>query len=133
MKTMEILQNRPLVEKKNWPFSFFTQGRIKRRTALSLLFFVLTVAAARAGDEGYALEDYLCTVFKYLTGTVGKALAAFACVGVSLAFVAGKLAWTTVLTFAIGMACIFGAPQIVKAFSGGELACSTADDVNSNN
>lgn len=77
----------------------------------------------------YRLEDYLCTVLRFLTGGVGKSLAAFACIGVSLAFVGGKVAWTTILAFALGMACIFGAPQIIKAFAGGEMACSEATTV----
>lgn len=71
----------------------------------------------------HSLEDYLCTVLQFLTGGVGKSLAAFACIGVSLAFVGGKVAWTTILAFALGMACIFGAPQIIKAFAGGKMAC----------
>ena len=95
------------------------------------MFFILcsnvNVSFATSDASNATLEDYICNVFKYLTGTVGKALAAFACVGVSLAFVGGKIQWTTVLVFAIAMACIFGAPQIVKAFSGGDLACSTSD------
>ena len=77
----------------------------------------------------HSLEDYICTVLKFLTGGVGKALAAFACIGVSMAFIGGKVAWTTILSFALGMACIFGAPQIIKAFSGGNLACENADTV----
>jgi type IV secretory pathway VirB2 component (pilin) len=94
---------------------------------LFCFFFLLQVFAPNyvlaGATENMSLENFLCTVFRYLTGTVGKAIAAFACVGISLGFIAGKLAWPTVLTFAIGMACVFGAPQIVKAFSGGSLAC----------
>ena len=110
---------------------------MKKKFLLTLLFLALFTLPALAssnqgtgGNTGYGLEDYICTVFTYLTGTVGKALAAFACVGVSLAFFGGKIQWTTVLVFAIAMACIFGAPQIVKAFSGGNtVACNTFSDV----
>ena len=70
-----------------------------------------------------SLEDYLCNALMFLTGGVGKSLAAFGCIGISLVFVSGKVAWTTVLAFALGMGCIFGAPQIIKAFAGGDLAC----------
>lgn len=72
---------------------------------------------------GNGLEDYLCNALAFLTGGVGKSLAAFACIGVSLAFIGGKVAWTSILAFALGMACIFGAPQIIKAFAGGDSAC----------
>ncbi|MDR1425393.1 MAG: TrbC/VirB2 family protein [Rickettsiales bacterium] len=71
------------------------------------------------------MEDLICNVLGFLTGKVGKALAAFACMGVSLAFLAGKVSWTLVLTFSLAMACIFGAPTIIKVFTGGnEAACS---------
>ena len=104
---------------------------VKQVVVFMLLFFIIAnivnPAFATGDASGATLEDYICNVFKYLTGTVGKALAAFACVGVSLAFVGGKIQWTTVLVFAIAMACIFGAPQIVKAFSGGDLACADSD------
>ena len=99
---------------------------MKKKFLLTLLFlglFTLPALANTATKTSYTLEQYICSVFNYLTGTVGKALAAFACVGVSLAFFGGKIQWTTVLVFAIAMACIFGAPQIVSAFSGGDKAC----------
>jgi type IV secretory pathway VirB2 component (pilin) len=98
---------------------------------LFVLFSVLKPGLALASTvevgTGGTLEAYLCKVLQYLTGKVGKAIAAFACIGVSLGFVAGKLAWATVLTFAIGMACIFGAPQIVKSFAGGDEACKNVE------
>lgn len=108
---------------------------------LSLFFsfnlFVFQPSNALAGGEynlnetvgQYKLEDYLCNALKFLTGGVGKSLAAFACIGVSLAFVSGKVAWTSILAFALGMACIFGAPQIIKAFAGGTLACETVNEI----
>ncbi len=90
------------------------------------------LASSNSVNTDNGMEDYLCTALGFLTGGVGKSLAAFACIGVSLAFVGGKISWTTILTFAVGMACIFGAPQIIKAFAGGDVACSSYDTVNSN-
>ena len=108
-----------------------------KKVALFLsLFMVFTilfnVAPAMAGNDDSLLNqefsdtnmtDLLCNALSFLTGTVGKTLAAFACIGVSLAFVGGKVAWTTVLAFSLGMACIFGAPQIVQMFAGGDKPC----------
>lgn len=88
--------------------------------------FILPILAAGGSPETGDLESYICNAFNFLTGGVGKSLAAFACIGMSLGFVSGKLQWQTVLVFAIGMACIFGSPQIVKAFAGGNLACKDA-------
>ena len=93
----------------------------------SFNFFVFQPSNAFAsindGISDHTLEQYLCNALRFLTGGVGKSLAAFACIGVSLAFVSGKVAWTSILAFALGMACIFGAPQIIKAFAGGDVAC----------
>ena len=80
------------------------------------------LASSNSVNTDNGMEDYLCTALGFLTGGVGK----------SLAFVGGKISWTTILTFAVGMACIFGAPQIIKAFAGGDVACSSYDTVNSN-
>ena len=79
-------------------------------------------------DTETSMESLICNVLGFLTGGVGKALAAFACIGISLAFLGGKVSWTLILTFSLGMACIFGAPTIIKAFTGGSAACK---DVNS--
>lgn len=75
-------------------------------------------------DTDTSMEQLICNVLGFLTGGVGKALAAFACIGISLAFLGGKVSWTLILTFSLGMACIFGAPTIIKAFTGGDAACS---------
>ncbi len=75
-------------------------------------------------DTTTTMEQLICNVLGFLTGGVGKALAAFACIGISLAFLGGKVSWTLILTFSLGMACIFGAPTIIKAFTGGDAACS---------
>lgn len=78
---------------------------------------------AETYDTGGSAETIVCNALGFLTGGIGKALAAFACIGISLGFLAGKVAWTTILTFSLGMACIFGAPAIIRAFAGGDTAC----------
>ena len=97
--------------------------------ALLTAFSIFTLVPALATNSDMAeigandMTDLLCNALAFLTGGVGKTLAAFACIGVSLAFVGGKVAWTTVLAFSLGMACIFGAPQIVTIFAGGDKPC----------
>jgi type IV secretory pathway VirB2 component (pilin) len=78
-------------------------------------------------DTSVTMSGLICNVLGFLVGKVGKALAAFACMGVSLAFLAGKVSWTLVLTFSLAMACIFGAPTIIKVFTGSsEAACDNS-------
>ena len=100
---------------------------------LTLSLFILMTSqneskAAGAADTEYDTDttatQVVCNVLAYVTGPIGKALAAFACMGISLAFLAGKVSWTLILTFSLGMACIFGAPQIVAIFSGGDKPCA---------
>jgi type IV secretory pathway VirB2 component (pilin) len=100
-----------------------------KKIAFYIVFFVLfleVVAAAATGNDtlgrNAGIEDYLCHVLEFLTGGLGKSIAAFACIGISLGFITGKLQWSTVLTFALGIACIFGAPQVIKAFTGSSTA-----------
>lgn len=100
---------------------------------ISLLFLTTNSNVARASgslefkdklnSQTSSMEDLICNVLGFLTGGVGKALAAFACMGIALAFLGGKVSWTLILTFSLGMACIFGAPTIIKAFTGGDAAC----------
>ncbi|MDR2777514.1 MAG: TrbC/VirB2 family protein [Rickettsiales bacterium] len=112
---------------------------IKRLSVILLLSTIMTIGHGSSTVHGGSssdgesvntattMEDLICNVLGFLTGRVGKALAAFACMGVSLAFLAGKVSWTLVLTFSLAMACIFGAPTIIKVFTGaGEAACSSS-------
>ncbi len=113
---------------------------MKKMLAIIFSLFLLTLSSSTvmaSGDssnekEGLTetlntsitMEALICNVLGFLTGGVGKALAAFACMGIALAFLGGKVSWTLILTFSLGMACIFGAPTIIKAFTGGDAACS---------
>jgi type IV secretory pathway VirB2 component (pilin) len=92
------------------------------------IFGFLKAHANETVDTTLTMDNLVCNVLGFLTGKVGKALAAFACMGVSLAFLGGKVSWTMILTFSLGMACIFGAPTIIKAFTGGnDVACSGSE------
>ncbi|MDR3078777.1 MAG: TrbC/VirB2 family protein [Rickettsiales bacterium] len=110
---------------------------MKRFSTILLLLAVLgvgggsfrSVGASEPLNTTTTMEGLICGVLGFLTGKVGKALAAFACMGVSLAFLAGKVSWTLVLTFSLAMACIFGAPTIIQAFTGsGDAACKGTTD-----
>lgn len=86
------------------------------------------VKEAHAGSTGMAdgtinqsetgMLDTVCNVMKFVTGSVGKAFAAFAVIFMGVTFLSGKCAWTTLLLFAFGIAAIFGAPSVVKMFTG---------------
>ncbi len=74
---------------------------------------------------GTTMTGILCSIMKFITGGVGKTFASFAVIFVGIGFLTGKTTWTAMITFALGIAAIFGAPTVIKAFTGGDAACST--------
>ncbi len=66
-----------------------------------------------------AFETTLCNLLNLVTGTGGKAFAAFAIISVGIGFFTGKVSWGLMIGVAAGIAAIFGAPTIVQALAGG--------------
>ncbi len=77
---------------------------------------------------GNPIEDVMCNVVFFMTGTTGKAIATIAIIVVGLGALMGKISWGMALIVALGVALVFGAAKIVEAL-GGEVAggtCGTA-------
>ncbi len=78
---------------------------------------------ANANDNAFV--DTLCNALKIVTGSGGKAFAAFAIVSVGIGFFTGKISWGLMIGVTAGIAAMFGAPTIVAAISGGSAVdCS---------
>jgi len=109
-------------------------------TKVALLsFFLLAVAPAivpvlssdafaqstiTTSANNNALVDTMCSVMKLVTGSAGKAFAAFAIISVGIGFFTGKVSWGLMIAVALGIAAMFGAPSIVSAISGkGAFSC----------
>lgn len=98
-----------------------------------LSFFFLTIAPALApviseahaqsivsySTQSNALVDTMCKAMQLVTGNAGKAFAAFAIISMGIGFFTGKISWGLMIGLAMGIAAMFGAPQIVSALSGG--------------
>ena len=69
-----------------------------------------------------SLSDTLCSVLKFVTGSVGKTIATFAIIFIGVTFLNGKCNWTVLVTFSVGLAAIFAAPKIIATFTGGANA-----------
>ena len=65
-----------------------------------------------------ALSDTLCNAMNIVTGSAGKAFAAFAIISLGVGFFTGKISWGLMIGVALGIAAMFGAPTIVSAISG---------------
>lgn len=98
---------------------------------IALLSFVLLavapVLAPVAVSESHAavddadnnvLTDTMCRALNIVTGSAGKAFAAFAIISVGIGFFTGKVSWGLMIGVAAGIAAMFGAPSIVEAISG---------------
>ncbi len=72
-----------------------------------------------ATADNNAFVDTLCNALKIVTGSGGKAFAAFAIISCGIGFFTGKISWGLMIGITCGIAAMFGAPTIVAAISGG--------------
>ena len=83
---------------------------------LSSDVFAGTITATADSNQ---LVTTMCQAMKIVTGSGGKAFAAFAIISVGIGFFTGKVSWGLMIGVAMGIAAMFGAPTIVAAISGG--------------
>ncbi|MBL6621368.1 MAG: TrbC/VirB2 family protein [Rickettsiales bacterium] len=83
-------------------------------------FFALVIALnpSQAFAADTQIEATLCNILYFLTGTIGKAIAAFALVFLGISLFLGKVSWGLAISTALGVATIFGAPQLVETLGG---------------
>ncbi len=67
-----------------------------------------------------AIEDTVCAIVGQLAGPVGRGIAAVAVIFLGFSLFMGKVTWGLALALGIGIAAIFGAPEIVALLGGGE-------------
>jgi type IV secretory pathway VirB2 component (pilin) len=78
-------------------------------------------------------DELSCTlkrIVDVLTGPMGKAIASLAIIALGIGLFLGKLSWGLAVATALGIAMIFGAPNIVDWLSGnqfqGNIICTPA-------
>jgi type IV secretory pathway VirB2 component (pilin) len=80
--------------------------------------FAVTSTIGSASGSGGTMQVVLCNVLKFVTGGIGKTLAAFVIIGVGLGFFSGKVSWGLMIGVTLGISAIFGAPAIIAAVTG---------------
>lgn len=72
--------------------------------------------AAFSGPSGESdtLGNLLCGVADWFTGSVGKGIATLAIIVIGIGALMGKVSWGMAIIVGLGVAVIFGAPQIVN-------------------
>ena len=84
-----------------------------------------TTGAVETQDEN-VLTRTMCRALRVITGSAGKAFAAFAIISIGIGFFTGKVSWGLMIGVAAGIAAMFGAPSIVSAITGKEVfECGT--------
>ena len=69
---------------------------------------------------GGTMQQVLCNVLAFVTGTIGKTIASFIIIGVGVGFFTGKVSWGLLIGVTLGISAMFGAPAIVNAITGGD-------------
>lgn len=80
---------------------------------------VVSVTSGADDVNDNKLVETMCNALKIVTGSGGKAFAAFAIISVGIGFFTGKVSWGLLIGVAMGIAAMFGAPSIVAALSDG--------------
>ena len=60
----------------------------------------------------------VCLMHNFLTGTFGRGLTALVIISMGLAGIFGKLSYKSLITFFVGVVCIFGSYQVVYMLTG---------------
>ena len=75
--------------------------------------------SAPQGDSR-TLGNLLCGVAAWFTGAVGQGIATLAIIVIGIGALMGKVSWGMAIIVGLGVAVIFGAPQIVQELGGGD-------------
>jgi type IV secretion system protein VirB2 len=75
------------------------------------------MAAAGFGDN--PISDTLCAVVGWFTGSVGAGIATLAVIIIGVGALLGKVSWGMAIIVGLGVAIIFGAPEVIDALSPG--------------
>lgn len=94
--------------------------------ALAAYAFMLVPDAALAGLGGgpSSIENALCEVISWFIGPVGKAIATLAIIIIGVGALMGKVSWGMAIIVGLGVAVIFGAPEIAGLLGADGGDCS---------
>lgn len=73
-----------------------------------------------AQQDSGVLGGLLCNVAAWFTGSVGQGIATLAIIVIGIGALMGKVSWGMAIIVGLGVAVIFGAPQIVQELGGGD-------------
>lgn len=94
--------------------------------ALTSLIVIIPDAALAGTATAPTLQQdpigrVLCNIVTFVQGNIGRALGVLALMFISIGLFLGKINWGIAIATGVGIAGIFGAPQIVTFIGGGDL------------
>lgn len=96
-------------------------------------FLTITLFAAAMLLPETALADgqtpigaVVCDILTWLTGATGRAIATLAIIIIGVGALMGKVSWGMAIIVAVGVAIVFGAPEILNLLGGGTSSCTDA-------
>ena len=73
--------------------------------------------------ENNAFGQVMCNGLSLVTGKAGRAvMAAIVCV-IGMLFFTGKVSWSLIITMALGVGSLFGAPAVISVVTGKKFSC----------
>jgi len=85
---------------------------------LGLFAAIMLVPDMAMAGAPTPMEEVLCNMVGWITGTTGRALATIAIIIIGIGALLGKVSWGVALIVAIGVAMIFGAGTLVGLLGG---------------
>lgn len=79
-----------------------------------------------SGVNNNAFQQAFCSMYNFVTGSVGKGVAVCAVVAIGVFFFLGKVTWGSVAAVAIGIGAMFGAPAVVGVLTGSSMSCKAS-------
>ena len=102
-----------------WFFGLKRRKKGNKHNTLVLASFLLFMPMIARADDTSSVLDVLNNFLDYLTGDVGKALAALAIVTIGfLCFVMGRIHKSYVISVVVGVGVIFGAHTLLGTLTG---------------
>ena len=103
-----------------------TNSIVKQTQSLALMLGLAMVAMLMpdmAHASGTAIANVLCTVVGWFTGPVGKGIATLAIIVIGIGALMGKVSWGMAIIVGVGVAVVFGAPEIVGELGAEQDGC----------
>lgn len=95
---------------------------VKLALTLTLAFLATLVwPEAALAQQPSTIADSLCDIINMIQGPAGRAIASLAVIVVGISSLLGRVQWNQAIVVCVGIAVIFGAPEILQQMGGSNV------------